>query len=118
MKVDPNRPDLFESLRHAKECFAGRKAYKPSSSSTYIDYEEAFARMLAISSNLRAYVSGPLLSEKPRQGRVGILLNNCPAFLNCFWCASALRSIAVTLNNRYGCQCRWMSWPVLTFSPP
>jgi len=99
--MDPKHPDLFRCLKAACDSFGKREAYKPSSQSTYIGYEEAFQRLLAVSTHLRPHVGEPILEDSPRQARVGIFLANCPAFLNCFWSAAALRSIATAFNNRY-----------------
>lgn len=99
--MDPKHPDLFECLKEARDKFGTREAYKLSSESSYINYNEAFERLQAVSSHLRPYVGELIKGERvKRQARIGILLNNCPAFLNCFWSAAALRAVATALNNR------------------
>ena len=99
--MNSKRPDLFDCLKLACENFGTRDAYKLSAYSPYIDYQESFQRLLAFSTRLRPFVSEPLLEQNPRQAHIGVLLNNCPAYLNCFWSAAALRSVATALNTRY-----------------
>ena len=99
--MDPKHPDLFDCLKEARNKFGTREAYKLCAESSYIDYNEAFERLQAVATHLRPYVGEPIKAVKPRQARIGILLNNCPAFLNCFWSAAALRAVATALNNRY-----------------
>jgi acyl-CoA synthetase (AMP-forming)/AMP-acid ligase II len=102
--MDPQHPDLFEYIRVAQESFPTREAYKPSNISSYITYEEAFERLLAFADRLKPYCLVSTTGDQSpdsRQARLAVLLNNCPAYLNCFWSAAALRAIVTALNNRY-----------------
>ena len=98
--MDSGNPDLYEALRVAFQSFGTRKAYKPSACDSYITYHDAFHKLKSIALSLRPFVTMDR-SRPSTQAKIGVLMNNCPAFLNAFWCAAALRAVVTPLNNRY-----------------